>query len=83
MSWASHNPELWDEICLRGILAKMVMFRRLGQRTEEADREALSEVRDTEDTYGVWLALMEWAHEESMAAETDHFADLIDATKEA
>ncbi len=82
MSWASHNPELYDEICLNGILGKLQHHKGLAQPDKEIDKDSLAYIRDTYGFYNVWLCLMDWAHEEISAAERAHFADLVDALKE-
>ena len=82
MSWASHNPELYDEICLNGIFNKLQCQKGLTQPDNDVDREALAHIRDTYEFYNVWLCLMDWAHEEIVAAEGDHFSSLADARPE-
>jgi len=82
MSWASHNPELYDEICLNGIFEKLQRHKGLTQPDGEIDKESLAHIRDTHEFYNVWLCLMDWAHEEIVAAERDHFLSLADSRVE-
>ena len=82
MSWASHNPELWNELCLNSILMKLQRHKGLTQPDNEIDKESLTHIRDTYEFYNVWLCLMDWAHEEIVAAEADHFSTLADARVE-
>lgn len=72
MSWASHNPERYDEICTNGIMAKLASPANIGGNPFDHDdvEEALIEAMEC---YPIKLALCEWASAEIADAETDAF----------
>jgi len=79
MSFGSENPELWDEICKRGIISwirgrleKEGLVDDVDDITLEAIVNALYEVPKTRD---VLLAL---SNDEISAAEADHWGSKID-----
>jgi hypothetical protein len=78
MSFGSENPELWTEICKRGIVNKLRSkleangFDDPDEPTLEAVIEVLYDVPKIESP------LMDWAHEAVCASEADHWGGKID-----
>lgn len=78
MSFGSENPELWNEICRRGILNKLRAkleangFDDLDEPTIEAVIEVLYDVPKIESP------LMDWAHTEVCASEAGYWGDRVD-----
>jgi hypothetical protein len=78
MSWASHNVEQWDELCVLGIarklheLVKNVSGSEIGAEPLEDVAHALYHETPAQDV------LMQWAYKEICAAESDWRADQID-----
>jgi hypothetical protein len=78
MSFGSENPELWNEICKRGILNKLLAqmtrdgFDNADEETVTAAVESLYEIPKVQD------ALMSWAHDEVCALEQGYWGDRVD-----
>jgi hypothetical protein len=76
--FGSENPELWDEICKRGILNKVIALAEqdgvdvLDVYTAETIVHSLYEIPKVQD------ALMSWAHDEVCASEQSYWGDRVD-----
>ena len=83
MSWASHNPEAYDEILKAGIVTKLCKeLAGNGFDLENSELfaitalvESLAEAKDTR----VYKALLDFAQHEIVDAEADHWATLGDS----
>ena len=84
MSWASHNPEKWDEICVEGIARKIgqVIHDLEGIDLQPEDLLSIGHILYHESTGKVQDALMQWANKEISSVESDYWADLADAAHE-
>lgn len=72
MGWPAHNPELYDEICMKAILRKLVSRSNIGLMNYQEDyvEEKLLEALEC---YPINMALCEWASKEISEEEVDHF----------
>lgn len=84
MSWASHNPEAWDEICVNGIVQKIEDAMKVYAEPIDAGelRDVIHAIQETADGEKVFDALLTWAQKEVVDAEADYFGGLIDAACE-
>lgn len=80
MSWASHNPELYDEMCVRGVVNHL---QKLTDRQGFVlSRDALAMVVDALMTDATWRAFaLDRAWREIGAVEQEYFGDLTDAVE--
>ena len=83
MSWASHNPELYDDICMRGI------HRYLYDALADYDLNTISSLDLLEVVVEVLYtdhkmaaALREWAHKRIIDAEASYWGHCVDAAME-
>lgn len=87
MSWASDNPEKYDEICRRGIAAK-IQSALLGQGLEldKIDLDYLESVvlaiQNSPAGGKAYDGLLDWSIEQISEEERDHFASLVDDAHE-
>ena len=85
MSWAAHNPEKYDEICRKGIAAK-VQKAMAAQGYDDADLEELEAValsiQEDPDGDKAYTALLDWSVAEVSAEEQDYFGNLADQAYE-
>ena len=85
MSWASHNPELWDEICKKGIGRQIYLeLREHGYDFDQTTgwEEALHAIVDVlYESYDVKVLLSSWADKTVSEAMGDHFASIGDAIR--
>ncbi len=82
MSWASHNPEKWDEICETGIMWKLRHPANIGGNRFDDD-EVLEALQEAMECHAIKLALCDWASKEIAEAESSYFADMVDHTYES
>jgi len=85
MSWASHNPELYEEICVRGVVNRILKsrFRTIMEESEVRDYvENLAEGTTPIDCI-MWEVLMDWAATEIVDAECNYFASRADRARDA
>jgi hypothetical protein len=84
MSWASNNPEKWQEICVSAVASKL-------RKTVKAwfgedyipDADSVAEAIAEDPALGkAWLELMAWAGDEIAQDEADYFGGLVDDAKE-
>lgn len=80
MSWASRDPERWDEICRNGIMAKLESRANMGANHFDRD-EVEAALIEAMECHALNLALTTWASKEIDEAEGDHFSGLIDAAE--
>ncbi len=82
MSWASHNPELYDEICERGIVRKVIktVEQYHNDCPPEEDVEMVVSSLCEED--GFREAFLSWANREVCDAEADYWASKVDAARD-
>jgi hypothetical protein len=81
MSWAAHNPELYEQICKRGIAWKLQReIARNGFDPRDAEEMMANIVEVLYETFGNTLS--GWASEEISESEGSYFGDLADAAKE-
>jgi hypothetical protein len=82
MSWARHNPELYDEMCERGIVKKIL----------QTVQESFDDVVDEDDVTmivatlhdsapRVWDELNAWASDEASDEIREHFAGIADGER--
>jgi len=82
MSWASHNPEAYDDILTDGIkdrIAKALRdsgFDGLDPSTVDAVVEAIYQ-EDSDSK--VFNALVDWSQHEIVNAEADYFGSIADS----
>ena len=85
MSWAAHNPELWDEICKKGIVRQIYLeLREHGYDFDQTTEweEALRAVVDVlYQSYDVAALLSSWADKAVGGEVLDHFASIGDAIR--
>ena len=85
MSWASHNPELYDEITRKGIvkyLDGLLQSNGFDPPGEWLDGyTALVEVLQAENS-SAYTILLNLASKQIIDAETDHFSRLADQARE-
>jgi len=85
MSWASHNPELYDEMIRRGIASYLShSLHRNGFETDADDDVlvALAEMFQEDSHFSkVYDALMTLANAQICQAEQNHFARLADQAR--
>lgn len=69
MSWAAHNPEAYEEICINGIVDKMTITE------SDSDSAIVHEVIEfiAENCPDAFTALVTWAHEKIAKAESSYF----------
>lgn len=78
MSFGSENPELWDEICRRGIENKL-RSRLEAEGFDDIDEDTLAGIVIVlYDTGKIQSVLMDWAHTEVCASEAEHWGDKVD-----
>lgn len=82
MSWASHNPELYDEICERGIVNKIIrtVEQYANDCPPEDDVALIVSALYQEDT--VRDALLSWANSSICDAEANHWARQVDQARD-
>ena len=78
MSWAADNPEMYNEICRRGVLAMLRKKVSLHQSLEEDD-EAYALDQLSADPYlrRVWEFLMSHSNKEICDAESAYFSSMV------
>ena len=84
MSWAAHNPELYDEICQKAITGKLhSMSDGINSPDPAIDYDDLFLlVQDLcAEVPEVYDALLTWADKETGVAVGNHFADIGDAER--
>jgi len=72
MSWASHNPEKWDEICKQGICDKLYKMTFDGLIDLEPGIEDVVDV--LYEVRGIGQKLVEWSTEEINKREADYWS---------
>ena len=81
MSWASHNPELYDAITRKGIVAHLqyALYKDGFEETLEAFVEMIQQ-----DTHfrRVYVELRDMSTAKIQEAEQQYFAELADKVKE-
>lgn len=84
MSWASDNPEKWDEICHYGIARRLSMaLEAWGATFTVGEMEQVADAIQSDDTAAkVYVALMTWANKEIGEAEADYHSSRIDNAPE-
>ena len=83
MSWAAHNPELYDDICKKGICWKLsAAFEEVwgGQPDNPETFDQVIEVLQQEAPKA-YDALLTWAHDSVIEAEQDYWGGLVDQAK--
>jgi len=88
MSWAAHNPELWDMVCKRGLHWRIAdELKRYGydfdkeHGHDEIQRDMLMEaiIDVLYDQSELSSPLACWAHKEVSEAQGDYFSSMADA----
>jgi len=57
MSWAAHDPEGWNQVCLAGVKAKLDKTRTATPVDTGREEDALVDLMDGGDSYHIWGAL--------------------------
>lgn len=83
MGLGSENPELWDEICKRGILYKMLAKLNEDEFDNEDDDYVYEDTVDSvvESLYEIPKirdCLVEWAAKEIHREESDYYGSKVD-----
>ena len=84
MSWAAHNPELYDELCAKGIARKLAASYGLygGEDDSNVEFTFLTLVEALHDEApAVYDALLTWAEREVGAEVSEYWAGLIDVER--
>lgn len=87
MSWAAHNPEKYDEICRKGIAAR-IQSALIGLGTEpgEIDLDFLESmvlaIQEDPDGGKAYDGLLDWSCQKISEEERDYFASQTDAAYE-
>lgn len=78
MSWAAHNPEIYDKILKSGVVRKLTK-ELTDYGFKGRDRDTLVAIVDVmaEDSK-VYDALIWWSRQEGTEAEREYFAGLVD-----
>ena len=88
MSWASHNPELYDEMIRKGIQRYLedALYRNgftFPQNGDDDEMTALVEMFQEDPHFSkIYDNLMTLANAQICDAETNHFAGLADAARD-
>ena len=69
MSWAAHDPEGWDEVCRKAIVAKLgrTSFFNMEFNAESVEGD-LAELNGN----ALWAALVDWAADYIGGCEADY-----------
>jgi hypothetical protein len=78
MSFGSENPELWDEICKRGITNKVAALAEKDGVDDIDDYTVETIVHSLYEVTKIRNALLDWAHDEVCNSEADHWGSKID-----
>lgn len=83
MSWAADNPEKYDEICRRGITARIFQsMLAVGYNAADLDLELLEgavlAIQEDPDSGKAYDGLLDWSIEQINEEEREHFAGLVD-----
>jgi hypothetical protein len=87
MSWASHNPELYEEIVKQGIVN--YLMRKAYSQDTYTEEDCLEFLDDLEDNplHGIkrhiYDMLMSFANADIIDAEHNHFARQADRARDA
>lgn len=87
MSWASHNPERYDEIAHNGLVKYLdALVDKAGFQVQgewlEGYRALVEALHTSIPARTLYDSLVFLAHKEIVAAETHYFSGLVDAAKE-
>ena len=82
MSWASHNPELYQEICNKGITNKLLSLNKWNQPRNDEVMTFLDELEASEIGRLVYDVLLTWAHEQVVQAEANYWGCQMDAARD-
>lgn len=85
MSWASHNPELYDEMCVKGVVNKLLEHRIRKLVDEEDVLEYVENLAAGNNPVEqvIWEVLRDWASDEIIDVEQNHFARQADRARDA
>jgi hypothetical protein len=87
MSWASHNPEKYDELTRKGIVKFLVqLLDEMGYDKECANKDTLEALVATFQAdfnlRDIYNALLRLAHVHIQHVEADYWGSQIDAARE-
>lgn len=81
MSYWSHHPEEYDQLCRRAIAEKLVHSNKWYRFTEEEVESYLENMLDScegrEIAYKIYDVLCDWASKETSEKEREYFNDLV------
>ena len=87
MSWASHNPERYDEIVHNGLVKYLdTLVDKAGFQVQgewlEGYRALVETLHTSIPAHSLYNSLVFLAHKEIQTSEADYFSGLVDAAKE-
>jgi len=78
MSWASENPELYDEICEKGVLKKLKKSTPRYCTTDKKIEEIFDIIFGDQKFYAIQCALHDWSWKEITEEEQDYWGTQAD-----